>query len=82
MYCRISVCASIYLIISVGIERYLAVCRPHHYRQVQTQNYRALAYIIPALLVAIIINITKFMEVEPAEMCIDFSECNCGIVVE
>merc|ERR1711963_262973 len=34
---RISICASIYMIISVGIERYLAVCRPHHFRQVQTQ---------------------------------------------
>ena len=75
-------CGSINLIISVGIERYLAVCRPHHYRQVQAQSYRALAYIIPALLGAIVINITKFMEVEPAEMCIDFSECNCGIAVE
>ena len=37
---RISVVASIYMIISVGIERYLAVCRPHHFRQVQTQTYR------------------------------------------
>ena len=48
-----SVCASIYLIISVGFERYLAVCRPHHYHQVQGQNYRALAYIIPALIAAV-----------------------------
>ena len=37
---RICVCASIYLIISVGIERYLAVCRPHHFRQVQGQHCR------------------------------------------
>merc|ERR1712227_78920 len=31
---RISICASIYMIISVGIGRYLAVCRPHHFRKV------------------------------------------------
>ena len=29
---RISFCASIFLIIGVGVERFLAVCRPHHYR--------------------------------------------------
>ena len=28
-------CLSIYLIIAVGLERYLAVCRPHHYREMQ-----------------------------------------------
>ena len=62
--CRISVCGSIYMIMSVGIERYLAVCRPHHYHQVQAQSYRALVYIIPALTAAVLINITKFMEFE------------------
>ena len=37
---RISLCISIYLMIGVGIERFIAVCRPHHFRQVQTDNYR------------------------------------------
>ena len=27
-------CASIFLMIASAVERYLAVCRPHHYRQV------------------------------------------------
>ena len=40
-YCRISLCISIYLMIGVGIERFIAVCRPHHFRQVQTDNYRS-----------------------------------------
>ena len=31
---------SIFLIISVAIERYLAVCRPHHYREIQTDSSR------------------------------------------
>ena len=44
---RISLCVSIYLMIGVGIERYIAVCRPHHFRQVQTDNYR---YLIKAFL--------------------------------
>ena len=50
---RICLCASIYLImagdcfemlrtflqiVSVGVERFLAVCRPHHYREVQVRE--------------------------------------------
>ena len=27
-------CASIFLLIGTGVERYLAVCRPHHYHTV------------------------------------------------
>ena len=37
---RISLCISIYLLVGVGIERFIAVCRPHHFRQVQTDNTR------------------------------------------
>ena len=54
----------------------------HHYHQVQAQSYRALVYIIPALAAAVLINITKFMEVEPAELCTDFTDCNCDVVIE
>jgi len=73
---RISVCASIYMIISVGIERYLAVCRPHHFRQVQTQNYRALVYVIPAIVTAIFVSMPRFVEVETVEMCYDLGNCS------
>ena len=38
---RITFCASIYLIIGVGVERFLAVCRPHHYRYVTGFGYIA-----------------------------------------
>jgi hypothetical protein len=31
---RMTMCASIFLLIASAVERYLAVCRPHHYRQV------------------------------------------------
>ena len=30
-----TMCASIFLLIASSVERYLAVCRPHHYRQVR-----------------------------------------------
>ena len=33
-YFRMTMCASIFLLIASSVERYFAVCRPHHYRQV------------------------------------------------
>ena len=79
---RICFCASIYLIIGVGVERYLAVCRPHHYREVQGRSNRALMYILPAMVFAVIINITKFMEVEVVQHCVDFTHCGQQIVTQ
>ena len=51
-------CSSIYIMMAVGVERFLAVCRPHHYREVQTRSSRVLYYILPALTAAILVNIT------------------------
>ena len=65
-------CSSIYIIMAVGVERFLAVCRPHHYREVQAKSRRVVLYIIPAILCAVIVNITKFLEVETREI-----ECQC-----
>ncbi|XP_023347490.1 FMRFamide receptor [Eurytemora carolleeae] len=75
---RISLCASIYLIIGVAIERYLAVCRPHHYREVQTQGSRAFLYILPSILLALLVNTSRFLETESASVCIDFTQCGCN----
>ena len=57
--CRISLCASIYLMISVAIERYIAVCQPHHYREVQADTSRSLIYILPSLGVALGVNCSR-----------------------
>jgi len=72
---RISLCASIFLIISVAIERYLAVCRPHHYREIQTDSSRCLRYILPSLIAAFVVNTSRFFETETASICLDFTEC-------
>ena len=77
---RVSICGSIFLIIGVSVERYLAVCRPHHYREVQGRSNRVIMYILPALLVAIAINVTKFLEVESFSFCEDFNNCGCGTI--
>ena len=75
---RVSICGSIFLIIGVSVERYLAVCRPHHYREVQGRSNRVIMYILPALLLAMAINVTKFLEVESFSFCEDFNNCGCG----
>ena len=31
----LSIVASIYIVLSIALERFLAVCRPHQYRQMQ-----------------------------------------------
>ena len=65
--------------IGVSVERYLAVCRPHHYREVQGRSNRVIIYVLPALVAAIAINVTKFIEVESYIYCEDFTDCGCGI---
>ena len=36
--------------ILVGVERYLAVCRPHHYREVQVNEYLLNSFFHPLLM--------------------------------
>ena len=37
--------------ILVGVERYLAVCRPHHYREVQVNEFLLNRFFHPLLMV-------------------------------
>ena len=73
-------CSSIYIMMAVGVERFLAVCRPHHYREVQTRSSRVLYYILPALTAAILVNITKFLEVKTVTVCYDYRQCGCDLI--
>ena len=73
-------CLSIYLIISVAVERYLAVCRPHHYREVQGRSSRVIMYLLPAFMVTVAVNATKFFEIRIVDFCKDYTHCGCGII--
>jgi len=75
---RITMCSSIFLVMGTAVERYLAVCRPHHYRSVQDKPGRSLAYIIPSLTAAAVMNIPRFWDTEVLKSCWDFSGCGCG----
>ncbi|XP_023326789.1 G-protein coupled receptor daf-37 [Eurytemora carolleeae] len=74
---RVTLCASIFLLIGTGIERYLAVCRPHHYHSVQDQSLRSLNYILPSILAAIVINIPRLFDIEVVTNCVDHTSCGC-----
>eukprot|EP00092_Neocalanus_flemingeri_P018501 GFUD01020026.1.p1 GENE.GFUD01020026.1~~GFUD01020026.1.p1 ORF type:complete len:416 (-),score=82.55 GFUD01020026.1:407-1654(-) len=75
---RITMVASIFLIMGTAIERYLAVCRPHHYHKIQDRPHRALAYILPSIGAAILVNLPRFFDTEVKTRCMDFIECGCG----
>ena len=78
-FLRISMCGSIFLVVSVAIERHSAVCNPLAYRsdpamglgqlmiatfrQQHTGKWRPASYILPSSLLAIIVNITRSRDV-------------------
>ena len=75
-----SVCsfvASIYIVLSIAVERYLAVCRPHQYREMQGRRNRSLLYICPVLIFSFVINIPKWMDIRTIRipLCYDYSNC-------
>jgi len=73
---RISLCCSICLIISMAIERHSAVCNPLTYREQHASGrFRSILYILPSCLIALLINISRFLETETLIKCVDFSDC-------
>jgi len=77
---RFSLCCSIFIVVSVSVERFLAVTKPHH--RFASQQDRALLYILPCLLAAVIVNVPKFFETETVELCINLTHCGCGMTAE
>jgi len=64
-------------VLSIAVERFLAVCRPHQYREMQGRKNRSLHYILPVLVFSFLINVPKWMEIETREWraCYDYSAC-------
>jgi hypothetical protein len=74
---RITMCCSVFLVMASAVERYLAVCRPHHFRIIQHRPWRSLSYILPCLAAAVLMNVPRFWDTEVALKCWDFSHCGC-----
>lgn len=64
----ISLAGSIYMTMAIALERYLALRNPYGYliamEKPNALIKRVLAYVLPVILLAILINITKFAELE------------------
>ena len=64
---NILLCWGTFLTMSITTERYLAVCKPFLYRTHKLRHsalVHLLSYILPPIIMAIIINIPKFLEAE------------------
>ena len=84
----VSFAGSIYMTMAITVERYLAVCHPHRYREINSTMKplsRVLLYTIPVATFSIIINIPKFLETKVRnktaqhslfiEKCLDHKTC-------
>ena len=60
-FTEIALSSSIYMTIAIAIERYFGICRPF---QRLSGSWSAKTYITPTVLIAIFLNIPKFLETE------------------
>ena len=76
LYHRLSLCCSIFIVVSITVDRFLAVTKPRY--RMTSSNHRAVWYIVPCLLLATALNFSKFLETETVRFCLDFTACGCG----
>ncbi|TRY77068.1 hypothetical protein TCAL_00022 [Tigriopus californicus] len=61
-FSEIALCSSIYMTVAIAVERYIGLCLP--LRRLSRRPCTAKAYIIPVILIALLLNIPKFLESE------------------
>jgi hypothetical protein len=65
-FSEIALCSSIYMTVAIAVERYIGLCRP--LQRLSGRPGTAKAYIIPAVLIAILLNVPKFLESETVSL--------------
>jgi hypothetical protein len=68
-FSEIALCSSIYMTVAIAVERYIGLCRP--LRRLSGRPCAAKFYIIPVVVIAFAVNITKFLESETAIISVD-----------
>lgn len=61
-FSEIALCSSIYMTVAIAVERYIGLCLP--LRRLSRRPCTAKAYIIPVILIALLLNVPKFLESE------------------
>lgn len=68
---NVVLCMSIFMVVAIAFERFLAVCRPYEYRAMSTTQSvttRVLKLSGPVFVIAFLINIPKFFETKLKEV--------------
>ena len=60
-FANIGLCGTIFMTVAISIERFLGICYPLH---LPPHNRKSWFYILPVLVLAILVNIPKFLESE------------------
>ena len=74
---NIILCSSIFLVLAITFERFLAVCHPYSYRiaaATQSISGRVSKLVVPVFAIAVIINIPKFFETKLIFSMVSFYE--------
>ena len=61
-FSEMALCSSIYMTVAIAVERYIGLCRP--LQRLSWRPCSAKAYIFPVLILAVLLNIPKFLEAE------------------
>ena len=72
-FTAIALTGSIYMTMAITIERFMAVCHPHYYRDLNTRVTplrRVLMYALPVTTFAVTVNIPKFLETQVSSLII------------
>ena len=72
---NIVLCASIFLVLAIAFERFLAVCHPYEYRAIastESVGGRVAKLTLPVFALAVVINIPKFFETKLIEVSLFF----------
>lgn len=60
-FANIGMCGTIFMTVAISLERFLGICYPLH---LPPQNRKSWFYIVPVIILALMINLTKFFESE------------------
>jgi len=75
---HMSLTGSIYCTVGMTLERYFVICRPF-YRF--TRKWKPRSFVIPIIIVSIVFNVSRFLEIQTCEKTIELIDNNTNVVI-